>query len=67
MNAQPLSALGSGTTAQAQQTKTKKDDGSLDDESIKNMIRYCKIDEKNCDALRTYIKNRGIQEGTFYF
>jgi hypothetical protein len=34
----------------------------FDEETIRKMSRYYKVEEKNFDALIRYIKNRGISE-----
>ena len=53
---------GCETTAQAHHEKTKKLTDAFDDKAIKNMIRYCHVEEQNFDALLRYMKNRGITE-----
>ncbi|HKX81742.1 MAG TPA: hypothetical protein VJL54_05745 [Nitrososphaera sp.] len=53
---------GCGTTAQTHHEKPKKSDPSFDEETIRNMVKYCKVEEKNFDALIRYIRNRGIAE-----
>jgi hypothetical protein len=49
-------------TAQAQPEKPKKYSPSLDDETIKNIGRYYKVDTKNFESLVKYIKSRGLPE-----
>jgi hypothetical protein len=49
-------------TAQAQPEKPKKYITPLDDETIKNIGRYYKVDTKNFESLVKYIKSRGLPE-----
>ncbi|MGI0037713.1 MAG: hypothetical protein ACRD99_05090 [Nitrososphaera sp.] len=46
--------------AQAQPEKPKKYSSSLDDETIKNIGRYYKVDPKNFESLVRYIKSRDL-------
>lgn len=38
----------------------KKAPGGLDDETIRRIGLYCKVEEGNLDSLVKYIRNRGI-------
>ena len=62
INPRELFPDGCGTTAQIHHEKPKKSDSAFDEETIKNMVKYCKVEEKNFDALLRYIRNRGISE-----
>lgn len=42
------------------QENAKHTTSILDEETIKNIGRYYKVDEKNFESLLRYIKNRGL-------
>jgi hypothetical protein len=57
-----MTGLGGRVLAQTRSEKTKKQNHHThDDQTIENMIRYCKVEE-NFDTLLRYIKSRGLQE-----
>jgi hypothetical protein len=49
-------------TAQAQPEKPKKYSTVPDDETIKNIGRYYRVDAKNFESLVKYIKNMGLPQ-----
>ncbi|HJS82037.1 MAG TPA: hypothetical protein VJ742_04295 [Nitrososphaera sp.] len=49
-------------TPQARHEKPKKYTRSLDDETIKKIGQYYKVDGKNFESLIKYIKSRGLPE-----
>jgi hypothetical protein len=49
-------------TSQDRAEKSKKNSGTLDDETIKNIGRYCKVEGTNFESLLKYIKSRGLPE-----
>lgn len=51
-------------TSQARADKSKKSNSTLDDETIKNIGRYYKVDGNNFESLIKYIKSRGLPEDT---
>jgi hypothetical protein len=48
-------------TSQDRPEKPKKS-SNLDDETIKNIGRYCKVEGTNFESLVKYIKSRGLPE-----
>jgi hypothetical protein len=49
-------------TPQARHEKPKKYNRSLDDETIKKIGQYYKVEDKNFESLIKYIKSRGLPE-----
>jgi hypothetical protein len=46
----------------AEPEKAKKYNRTLDDETIKNMGRYYRVEDKNFDSLLKYIKSRTLSD-----
>jgi hypothetical protein len=56
-----LSEVGAIGIAQAAQEKPKNG-SSFDEETIANMVRYYRVDEKNFESLLRYIRTRGLPD-----